>query len=116
MNHFRKRALALRAAETSAEARLWRALRNRQLDRWKFRRQHPIDRYVVDFVTVAGKLVVEVDGATHSTRRELSQDSRRTERLEALGFRVVRVTNEEVRTNLEGVMQMIWSELNLDEG
>jgi very-short-patch-repair endonuclease len=54
----------LRAAETSAEARLWQALRNRQLADWKFRRQQPIDRYVVDFVSLDGKLVVEVDGAT----------------------------------------------------
>jgi very-short-patch-repair endonuclease len=116
MNHFRKRARILREAETSAEARLWRELRNRNLDRWKFRRQHPIDRYFVDFVTIAGKLIVEVDGATHSTKRELSYDSQRTKALEALGFRVVRVTNEDVQRNLDGVMQMIWSELNPGEG
>jgi very-short-patch-repair endonuclease len=41
---------------------LWRELRNRQLARWKFRRQHPIDRYIVDFVTLAGKVIAEVDG------------------------------------------------------
>jgi very-short-patch-repair endonuclease len=102
--------------ETSAEARLWRAIRNRRLDRWKFRRQHPVDKYVVDFVTIAGRLVVEVDGATHSTDREVAHDVRRTRTLEALGFRVVRVTNEDVRTNLDGVIEMIWRELNLSEG
>ena len=114
MDHFRKRARTLREAETSAEARLWRVLRNRQLNSWKFRRQHPIDRYVVDFVPIAGKLIVEVDSATHSTKRELSQDGQRTKTLEALGFRIVRVTNEDVRTNLDGVTQMTWSELHPD--
>jgi len=69
----------LRAKQTSAEARLWQALRNRSLKRWKFRRQHPIDRYVVDFVTLGGKLVIEVDG----------------------------VTNIDVYENLDGVLELI---------
>jgi very-short-patch-repair endonuclease len=54
----RARARKLRESQTSAEAKLWQALRNRRLARWKFRRQHPIDRYVVDFVTIDGKLIV----------------------------------------------------------
>jgi very-short-patch-repair endonuclease len=112
MERFRKRARQLRGGETTAEARLWRALRNRQLDRWKFRRQHPIDRYVVDFVTIFGKLVVEVDGATHSTVDEMKHDEARTRHLEGLGFRVVRVNNEDVFRNLPGVVDTIWSELN----
>ena len=112
MDRFRKRARQLRDRETSAEARLWRALRNRRLDRWKFRRQHPIDRYVVDFVTLFGRLIVEVDGATHSSKAEMSRDDARTRQLEALGFRVVRVNNSDVYDNLDGVMAMIFSELN----
>jgi very-short-patch-repair endonuclease len=116
MDRFRKRAKSLRSAETGAEARLWQALRNRQLDRWKFRRQHPIDRYVVDFVTIAGKLVVEVDGATHSTDTEIQRDERRTRLLEELGFRVVRVTNNDVYRDLESVVATIWAELNPGEG
>jgi very-short-patch-repair endonuclease len=111
MERFRKRAKALRASETSAEARLWQALRNRKLDHWKFRRQHPIDRYVVDFVTLKGKLILEVDGATHSTPREIEHDERRTRKLEALGFHLVRVTNSEVYDNLDGVMETIFHEL-----
>ena len=112
VDRFKDRARQLRAAETSAEARLWNGLRNRQLDRWKFRRQHAIDRYVVDFVTLAGKLIVEVDGGTHSTGAETRRDARRTALLEALGFRVIRVTNEAVFTNLADVLDTIWSELN----
>ncbi|MBZ0228023.1 MAG: endonuclease domain-containing protein [Bauldia sp.] len=111
-DRFRERAQQLRASETSAEARLWRALRNRQLDRWKFRRQHPIDRYVVDFVTLGGKLIVEVDGATHSTPREIARDVERTRVLEALGFHIIRVTNCDVYDNLDSVVETIWSELN----
>jgi very-short-patch-repair endonuclease len=60
--------------KTNAESKLWQALRNRRLAKWKFRRQHPIDRYIVDFVTLDGKLVVEVDGVTHSTPLEVRRD------------------------------------------
>jgi very-short-patch-repair endonuclease len=66
MDKLKARARSLRSSQTGAEAKLWQALRNRRLARWKFRRQHSIDRYVVDFVTLDGKLIVEVDGATRS--------------------------------------------------
>jgi very-short-patch-repair endonuclease len=114
MERFRQRARRLRAAETSAEARLWQALRNRQLADWKFRRQQPIDRYVVDFVSLDGKLVVEVDGATHDTQAEIARDAERTSILESLGFHVVRVTNMDVYDNLEGVLEMIRRVLSPD--
>lgn len=107
MERFRKNARKLRANQTSAEAKLWKVLRNRQLARWKFRRQHPIDRYIVDFVTIDGKLIVEVDGATHSTRAELTRDAVRTRVLESLGFYIVRVTNIDIYENLEGVQELI---------
>ena len=115
MERFRQRARNLRAAQTSAESRLWQALRNRQLARWKFRRQHPIDRYVVDFVTLDGKLMVEVDGVSHGTETEIARDTERTRILDSLGFRVVRVTNIDVYENLEGVMEMIRRELSPDQ-
>ena len=108
----RQPAQPLPAAQTRAAARLLRARPNRHLDRWKFRRQHPIDRYVVDFVTLGGKLIVEVDGATHSTPREIARDVERTRVLEALGFHIIRVTNCDVYDNLDSVVETIWSELN----
>jgi very-short-patch-repair endonuclease len=111
MERFKSRARQLRSSQTSAEAKLWRALRNRRLDRWKFRRQHPIDRYVVDFVSLDGKLIVEVDGATHATAREVTRDAERTRVLESLGFHVMRVTNVDVYENLEGVIEAIWQTL-----
>ena len=107
MERSRKNARNLRRRQTSAEARLWKVLRNRQLARWKFRRQHPIDRYVVDFVTLDGKLIVEVDGETHSSSKQLARDEERTRILGSLGFNIVRITNIDVYENLEGVREMI---------
>jgi very-short-patch-repair endonuclease len=114
MDRFKARARALRASQTSAEAKLWQALRNRKLARWKFRRQHPIDRYVVDFVTLDGKLIVEVDGVTHSEPSEIARDKARTEVLEACGFLIVRASNTDVHENLEGVLEMIATSLRFD--
>jgi len=107
MDRFKKKARKLRASQTSAEARLWQALRNRRLVRWKFRRQHQIDRYIVDFVSLDGKLVVEVDGVTHARAEEVARDEQRTRVIKSLGFLVVRVTNVDVYENLEGVLEMI---------
>jgi len=107
MERFKRRARRLRATQTNAEARLWQALRGRRLAHWKFRRQHPIDRYVVDFVTIEGKLIVEVDGATHSTESDVMRDAERTRVLIAFGFHVVRVSNIDVYENLDGVLEMI---------
>ncbi|MGA2994774.1 endonuclease domain-containing protein [Bradyrhizobium sp.] len=86
---FKARARQSRAAQSNAEARLWQALRGRRLARYKFRRQHPVDRYIVDFVALDSKLIIEVDGATHSTDAELEHDSQRTRVLESFGFHVV---------------------------
>ena len=89
-------------------------MRNRRLARWKFRRQHPIDRYVVDFVSLAGKPIVEVDGVTHAEPADLARDEERTKILEACGFLVVRVSNTDVYDNLKGVLEMIAGTLRFD--
>jgi very-short-patch-repair endonuclease len=107
MQRFKKRARKLRSSQTSAEARLWQALRGRRLAHWKFRRQHPISRYGVDFVTIEGKLIVEVDGVTHASPTAVTRDASRTKMLEAFGFLVVRVSNADVYENLDGVLEMI---------
>ena len=109
MDKFKARVRALRTSQTSAEARLWQALRNRRLARWKFRRQHPIDRYVVDFVSLDGKLIIKVDGVTHATPSEIEHD-----RVESCGFLIVRVTNIDVYDNLEGTLELIEGTLRLD--
>jgi very-short-patch-repair endonuclease len=109
---FKSKAVALRATQTSAEARLWQALRSRRLARWKFRRQHPIDRFIVDFATIDGKLIVEVDGVTHDGDEAVRRDAERTHILESAGFHVVRVTNTDVYENLDGVLEMIHATLS----
>jgi very-short-patch-repair endonuclease len=103
----------LRNAQSNAEARLWQALRGRRLAHYKFRRQHPVDRYIVDFVAIDSKLIIEVDGATHSTDAELEHDSQRTRVLESFGFHVMRVNNLDIYNNLEGVLEMICNTLGL---
>jgi very-short-patch-repair endonuclease len=113
MDKFKARARVLRTSQTSAEGRLWQALRNRKLARWKFRRQHPIDRYVVDFVSLDGKLIVEVDGVTHSTASQIEHDKTRSDMLEACGFLIIRVSNTDVYDNLEGVLALIESTLGV---
>ena len=97
----------LRQRQTAAEARLWRVLRNGQLNGWKFRRQHPIGGANADFACVAAKLVVEVDGATHGAEAERLRDERRTEALMRCGFEVLRIENVDVAENLEGVRETI---------
>jgi very-short-patch-repair endonuclease len=114
MDKFKARARALRTSQTSAEGRLWQALRNRRLARWKFRRQHSIGRYVVDFVSLDGKLIVEVDGLTHSTAPQLEHDAARSDILEASGFLIIRVSNTDVYDNLEGVLELIESTLGVN--
>lgn len=114
MEKFRARARSLRASQTSAEGKLWQALRARRLARWKFRRQHPIARYIVDFVTLDGKLIVEVDGVTHSEPPEILADQERTQVLNTCGFHVVRVSNQDIYDNINGVLDMIELTLNND--
>ena len=113
MKRFKSRARQLRETQTNAEARLWQALRNRRLARCKFRRQHPIDRYIVDFVTLDGRLIIEIDGATHGSNAEVARDAERTRVLESLGFHIVRVNNLDVFGNLNGILEMIEGTLNL---
>ncbi len=81
----RERSQQLRTNSTIPEQRLWSMLRARQLCRMRFRRQHPIEPYVVDFLCASAKLVIELDGESHDGRDKY--DNRRTQHLEDLGFR-----------------------------
>ena len=99
------RARVLRANETSAEGRLWFHLRDRPLGGHKFARQVAIGSYFADCVCREKQLVVEVDGATHGTDAEIAADRERETHLNSLGYRVVRVTNADIRENMEGVLE-----------
>ena len=101
----RERAIELRHGATGPEKILWSALRARQVDGLKFRRQHPIEPYVVDFYCAEAKLVVELDGESHEGRQ--AYDEQRTVFLRSLGLKVFRVANDDVVENLEGVVEAI---------
>jgi very-short-patch-repair endonuclease len=105
------RARRLRFHETTAESKLWHALRNRKLGGRKFRRQHPIGGYIVDLVCVDAKLIVEIDGATHSTDAELASDRRREAMLRAAGYEILRVTNAEIYAHIDFVLETILAAL-----
>jgi very-short-patch-repair endonuclease len=95
----------MRREPTFAEDRLWEKLRNRRLGDYKFRRQHPIDRFIVDFYCAAAHLVIEVDGEIHEYTQE--EDALRQAFIESLGLRVLRFTNGEVLTQMEAVLEVI---------
>ena len=101
-----KRARELRHPQTPAEATLWRAIRNRNLG-YKFRRQYPIDRFIVDFYCARAKLCIELDGESHLDADQMEYDAARTEILEYLGRKVIRFTNNDVRYNLNAVVDEI---------
>jgi very-short-patch-repair endonuclease len=95
----------LRREMTPAERVLWKHLRNRQLGGHKFRRQHPLGPFVVDFYCPAGRLVVEVDGGIHTGQQE--RDEERAAYLTGNGYRVVRLRNEEVLQRIEWVLAVL---------
>lgn len=95
----------LRHRLTPAEAKLWKALRNRQLNGLRWRSQHPIGRFIVDFYCPACRLVVEVDGEIHQHQQDY--DQARTNLLQAYGYTVIRFSNQEVETNLKEVLATI---------
>ena len=97
----------LRKELTVPEARLWEQLRDRQLENNKFRRQAPIGSYIVDFVCVEKKLIVEVDGWTHSSENEILFDERRTAFLHEQGYRVIRFQNIEIKEGLDQVLTLV---------
>jgi len=101
------RARDLRKRQTRAEATLWQYLRASRLDGLRFRRQHPIDRYFADFACVALKLVVELDGKVHDEDQQQLDDYHRQQAIEALGWSVLRFTNEQVTQELPAVLDAI---------
>ena len=111
--HTIKRARQLRRAMTRAEVILWQHLRKRQLAGHRFRRQVPVGPYIADFACVECCLIVEVDGETHSRQGEVDHDTRRTAFLEAKGWHVHRVWNNDVYDNLEGVLDGVLHQVRI---
>ncbi|MDB4948689.1 MAG: hypothetical protein JWM27_1338 [Gemmatimonadetes bacterium] len=101
----REAARRLRHQATPAERVLWDALRDRQVDGLRFRRQHPVDRFVLDFYCPSVRLVIELDGGIHA--EQLERDAARDAALRALGCHVIRIPNEAVFRNLPAVLRRI---------
>ncbi|MCX2741958.1 endonuclease domain-containing protein [Pontibacter anaerobius] len=109
MPNLRQERSFLRCNMTPAEKELWRLLRKHKLAGRKFRRQHSIGSYIVDFYCAAEKLVLEVDGSVHDTPDAIANDLMRNETLQHLGYKVIRIRNSEVFEHPELVLQRIAS-------
>jgi very-short-patch-repair endonuclease len=96
---------ALRNRPTDAEQFLWKYLRLKQMEGLKFRRQQPIDNYIVDFICLEKRIIIEVDGGQHATQKD--DDTVRDKYLRQQGFHVLRFWNNEVLQNINGVLEII---------
>jgi very-short-patch-repair endonuclease len=105
----RSKAQELRRNPTEAERKLWQHLRLRQIEGCKFRRQQPLGSYIVDFVCLEKRIVIEVDGGQHNA--QVIYDRQRTAWIEEQGFRVLRFWDNEVMQNIEAVKEAIWQAL-----
>ena len=103
----------LRQESTEAEKLLWTELRNRKLNGLKFRRQHALDKFIVDFYCNERKLVVELDGGVHDEKINKEYDEARTAMLGGLGIYTLRFRNDEVINNIESVLQKIIEVANM---
>lgn len=102
----------LRHSVTPAEKKLWGYLRNRKINGYRFRRQHPINEFVVDFFCFEAMLAIEVDGDVHEERYQKERDEERTVILNRLGIKVIRIKNQEIESNINLVIEAIKKELN----
>ena len=107
-------AARLRGNQTDAEQKLWMRLRYRQIKEWKFRRQHPIGGFIVDFCCLEGMLIIELDGGQHVELEEA--DGERTKYLNSVGFRVLRFWNDDVLTKTDAVLEEILRVLENSDG
>jgi len=104
-------ARALRKEQTQTEEIIWEKLRNRRFNRLKFRRQHVIEGFVLDFYCHEIKLGIEIDGTIHDQRFQKEYDTLRQEIIEMQGIIIVRITNEEVLTNQNNIYKKFEAEL-----
>ena len=103
----RDRARGMRKQSSSAEAAMWSLVRANRIKSAKFRRQHPVPPYIADFACVEAKLIVEVDGRSHDDTKQVAYDTSRTEAPTNAGWRVLRVRDDDVRTDPQSVAAKI---------
>ena len=100
-------AKTLRKNMSKQERILWKLLRNSNLNNCKFRRQHPIGDYIVDFICLEKFLIIEIDGGQHNKSENIEYDNKRTQYLEKRGFKVLRFWNNDIDLNISGVYAKI---------
>jgi len=98
----------LRQHSTPMETKLWHYLRSRHFLGLKFRRQCPLGPYIVDFICIEKKLIIEIDGGQHNENKQQDYDKRRTEFLNSLGYQVLRFWNTEVLLQFDSVTEQIY--------
>jgi len=105
----------LRKTQTPYEHKLWQVLRNRGFANLKFRRQYKIGNYVVDFVCLSKKLVIELDGGYHNELQQMKKDIIRQNFIENKGYKIIRFWNSEITKNIDGVLDKLLSVVNNEE-
>ena len=111
MNNLTHLARLLRKNSTKQERILWNLLRNSNLKNYKFKRQHPIGNYIVDFICKEKMLIIELDGGQHNQPENINYDNERTIYLKKRGFKVLRFWNSDVDENITGVYDVIMKNL-----
>jgi very-short-patch-repair endonuclease len=101
----------LRKNMTAAEVKLWKSLSNKQLNGFRFKNQHPISKFVVDFYCHKAKLVIELDGAVHNEKEQADYDIGRTYEIESFGLTIIRFTNHQIENDFEHVLKEIQKRL-----
>lgn len=107
-----KLASQLRRSMTEAESTVWERLKNKQFRGYKFRRQHPIHLFIVDFYCHELKLILEIDGEYHEKPEQRLADKERSDLLEYQGLSIIRFTNEEVLNNIANVLKSLEQKIN----
>ncbi len=110
-DYTRDLARKLRRDQTETEARLWKYLRDRRLKGVKFRRQHPIGKYILDFYCPEVCLAIELDGSGHKDPKQKEHDKLRDQYIRDQGVKILRFWDNDVWRNLDGVLRVIWNEL-----
>lgn len=98
---------ALRANSTPAEEILWEEIRNKKLNGLKFKRQHSIGYYIVDFYCASKRLIVELDGEVHNTEDQIEKDKHRDQNLTEMNFKILRISNSQVLNDIETVKSLL---------
>ena len=107
MKYQKNRAIYLRRNQTFAEGILWKFLKTRKFNNLKFRRQHPIDNYIVDFYCKEKNLIIEIDGPLHEDDDKIVKDSIRQKYLESKGYKIIRFKEKEISRNTDNFVEIL---------